>query len=312
MDRFAIYKKAGKLGLKPVSYSQFSMFHNCPLNWYRTYVEKIKFDKPSIEMLFGSAFHTVLQEYLTVYFNEGTIKADLLDLNRMLNENMKLEFKNSMKEGMTPFTDKDQMVEFYIDGTSILEFIKENKREYFDRIKYELVEMEYALVVPSDINPKVGIVGFLDIVLRERGTDKYFVRDIKTSFRGWQDNKKKDFSTKSQVLVYKKCLAKDLGVPVENIEVDFFIVKRKLWESEFKQKPVQIFEPSSGKVSMKKFEEEFNKFIGIFDENGKVKDGVIFNKAADKKKCTYCNFKGTEYCTRSTKPITHGNSNNSG
>ena len=45
-------------------------------------------------------------------------------------------------------------------------------------------------------NPKIGIVCFIDIVLKEKNTDNYILFDIKTSMRGWNDNKKKDFGSK--------------------------------------------------------------------------------------------------------------------
>jgi len=306
-----VYAKANALGLKTISYSQFSLFYNCPLSWYRKYVQKVKDFNPSIELVFGSAFHTVIQEYLTIYFNEGTLKADSMELNRMLSEQMKIEYNNLMKNSTTQFTNKDQMTEYYIDGTEILDFIKKHKKDYFDKNEYELFGIEYELIVPTDINPKIGIVGFLDIVLKKREKDIYFIRDFKTSFRGWKDNKKKDFATRNQVLLYKKYFAKQLNIPIDNVSVDFFILKRKLWESEFKQKHVQVFKPASGKVSMKKFEEEFNKFVNIFDENGVVKEGIIFGKASDKKNCKYCALKGTDNCNKLTKLIKHGESNNS-
>ena len=67
-----------------VSYSQFSMWNQCPWRWKLTYIDKIKIDEPSIYLIFGSAMHYVLQMYLTAFFSNGPKYTDRLDLNNIL------------------------------------------------------------------------------------------------------------------------------------------------------------------------------------------------------------------------------------
>jgi hypothetical protein len=58
-----------------------------------------------------------------------------------------------------------------------------------------------------------------------------------------------------QLLLYKKYFSEHFNFPIENIEVEFFIVKRKLYESEeFVIKRIQKFKPASGKIKLKKAE----------------------------------------------------------
>lgn len=300
-DDGQIYKKAAALGLKTVSYSQFSLFSSCPFSWHKQYVEKIKIDSKSIDILFGSAFHETFQTYLDVYFNKSIKEADDLDLDKLLNENMLNEFKKMSKDGNISFTTKDALSEYFRDGVEIFKFLKQNKEKYFDRNKFELVGIEVPLLVPIDETKNLAIVSFLDVVLKERNGSEYIIIDIKTSFRGWKKNKKDDFTTKCQVLFYKKYFSKMFNIDEKNIKTKFFVVKRKIFVNEaatFKPGRVQQISPASGSVSMKKFDEAFGKFIKIFDDEGKIKSNLIFNKASSKKACEYCVYKNTSYCDR--------------
>jgi hypothetical protein len=230
------------------------------------------------------------------YFKTTAIVADSLDLNKLLHEKIVNNFNELSKKNGKDFTNLNEIREYYIDGTEILEFIKENKKKYFNKNTYDLVGVEMPMLVQSDLNKKIGVVLFIDIALKNKITNKYKIIDIKTSYRGWQKGKKKDFSTTCQLLFYKKYFSENLKIPLDDVEIEFFIVKRKLWESEFKQKRVQLFSPANGKISMKKFEVELNRFINIFDENGVLKEGLVFNKTINKKNCKECVFFKTNYC----------------
>ncbi|MCK9273085.1 PD-(D/E)XK nuclease family protein [Candidatus Gracilibacteria bacterium] len=301
----SIYKEANSRGLKTVSYSQFNLFSSCPYSWYKQYVEKIRIDSKGIDMLFGSAFHDTFQTYLQIYFTKTIREADALDLNKILNENMLKRFKEMAKDGDTSFTTKDELSSYFLDGVDILAYLKRNKQKYFDKSKYELVGTEVPLLVPIDegIN-KLAIVSFLDVVLKEKSGPNHLIIDLKTSYMGWKKNKKNDFITKSQLLFYKKYYAKLFNISEKNITTKFFVVKRKVFINEsmtFKPGRVQQIEPASGTTTMKKFDELFGKFLKIFDENGQIKSGLIFNKASSKKACTYCNYKNTIHCDRKNK-----------
>jgi len=299
-----IYREAASRGLKTVSYSQFNLFSLCPYSWYKQYIEKIRVENKGIDMLFGSAFHSTFQTYLTTYFNSTIREAESLDLNKILNNNMIEEFKKMTKDGDNSFTDKDKLSEYFSDGVEILNYLKRNIRKYFDKSKYELIGIEVPLLVPIDNTKKLAVVSYLDIVLKEKESLNHLIIDIKTSYMGWKKNKKNDFLTKCQVLFYKKYYAKLFNIDEKNIQTKFFVVKRKIFINEaatFKPSRVQQIEPASGKPSMKKFDDAFDKFIKIFDDDAKVKPGLVFGKAASKKNCQYCRFDGTDHCDKNKK-----------
>ena len=67
-----------------ISYSQISMYSDCPLRWKLNYVDKLKISESNIHLIFGSAMHEVIQHYLNVMYAETAKKADEIDLNKML------------------------------------------------------------------------------------------------------------------------------------------------------------------------------------------------------------------------------------
>ena len=99
--------------MKVVSYSQFSQWSTCPYKWKLNYIDNLREFKDNIHTLFGTSMHEVLQKYLTVMYTETIKAADNLDLNSMLVERMKENFKRSEEPPCT----KEDMSEFYNHGT---------------------------------------------------------------------------------------------------------------------------------------------------------------------------------------------------
>ena len=112
------------------------------------------------------------------------------------------------------------------------------------------------------------------------------------------DEMKKDENKTQQLLLYKQFYSKQYNHPIDKIEVEYFIVKRKLWENaQFPQKRVQKFSPASGTVSMNKVAKRLDTFLDLaFDENGEqVSENII--PTPSKKACKWCEFKKTEHCS---------------
>lgn len=51
-----------------VSYSQFSMFSNCPRQYKLRYIDKLSKKESSIHLVFGSSMHNTIQHYLRVMY----------------------------------------------------------------------------------------------------------------------------------------------------------------------------------------------------------------------------------------------------
>jgi hypothetical protein len=179
------------------------------------------------------------------------------------------------------------------------------RSKHFPSKKYELVGIELPLEIPL----KGGTIlykGFLDIVLKDKLTKKVLILDFKTSTNGWNKYQKADRTKIDQLLLYKRFYNQMFKVPMTDIEIEFFVVKRKLYEDvAFPQQRIQRISPPDGKISMKQVETSFLEFINAgFDAAGEYnKDGVFPKQPGKaKKNCKYCIFKelknseGKLYC----------------
>ena len=138
--------------------------------------------------------------------------------------------------------------------------------------------------------------GYLDIVMYHEPTNKIKIIDIKTSKSGWGKREKSDENKQFQLILYKKYFAEIYNYPIENIDIEFMIVKRKLYESEdFAIKRVQLYKPASGKVKLNKVSKSIDAFIEqAFDRNG-YKD--VEHIPTPHKNCNWCPFHKTHLCS---------------
>ena len=142
------------------------------------------------------------------------------------------------------------------------------------------------------------MIGSIDLIIRNKNTKKYKVYDIKTSTSGWKDKDKKDQIKINQLLFYKHFYSKKLNVDPEMVDVEFFIVRRKVYEdAEFPIKRVQSFIPAQGKIKMKQAVEDLKAFV----KDAFTPDGKHIDKAYPKNTdgCKYCPFKDNkELCDK--------------
>ena len=282
-----------------ISYSQLSMYGDCPLRWKLNYIDRLSIFESNIHLLFGTAMHEVLQKYLEVMYNDSVKNADKLNLEQRLHDKMIEQFKLAReKEGKDPCT-VEQIREFFQDGCDILDFVKKRRADYFSKRGYKLIGCEVPIDV--DLKKNIKMVGYLDIVILDEITNTLKIYDIKTSTMGWNKWAKKDENKTQQLLLYKQFYSKQYNHPIENIEVEYFIVKRKLYENlDFPQKRVQKFSPASGTVSMNKVARRLDSFLdGAFTESGEQKSNQIATPS--KKACRFCEFNQTEYCNEGVR-----------
>ena len=275
---------------RSVSYSQFSMWASCPHKWYLTYVENKQPYQASIHTVFGTAFHETIQEYITVMYSESGAAADRMDLIGLFQSKFAEVYSKEYKAVGAHFSDPVQMGEFFEDATAILDFIKKNRNKLFTIRKMRLLGIEIPLLL--NVANNVFLKGFIDFVLYDEELDKVYIYDIKTSTRGWSEAEKKDDSKIAQILLYKEYFSKQFGFDVEKIEVEYFIVKRKIWEqSEYSIPRTQSFKPASGKNKRKQAVENFQSFIkDCFDDSGKPQI-KSYLKNVGESSCKWCPYK---------------------
>jgi len=276
------------------------MYERCPLNWKLAYIDGLAPFTSSIETVFGTAFHETMQHFLTVLYTDSVKRADAIDLSALLMDNIKTEYSKCVaeKDG-EHFSNPLQLAEYHEDGVAILEWFKKRRGQYFSSRDYELLGIEMELCTQASAkNESVYWYGFMDLVIRHKPTNTIDIIDIKTSRMGWNKYQKADSLKSAQLVTYKNYFSEQYGIPKENINVEFFIVKRKLMEnSMFPQKRIQQHRPSSGTVTQKKVQKRIDEFVELcFDEKGNKNADRKYLAIAGKgaKNCKWCVFK-TDY-----------------
>ena len=280
---------------KNISYSQLSMFRSCPKKWALQYKEGHKKHTPSIHMVFGTAFHEVMQHYLDVMYDKSGAAADKINTKELLEDKLREEYLIQYKKNKKiHFSSSEEIREFFEDGVQILEWFKKNKGKYFNKKGWFLVGCEIPIaVIPNNSYKNVIYNGFLDVVMYHEPTDTFRIIDIKTSTKGWNSYAKKDEEKLFQLILYKKYFAKQFGLAEKSIDIQYIIAKRKIPEdAEFERMKwrIQEFIPSSEEKEIKKATKVLKEFINeAFDYNGYKETFHV--PRPSKWNCHFCAFK---------------------
>ena len=297
MNKFLKYNKREPLpDERKISYSQFSMYSQCPKHWELAYAKNLRTFSQSIHTVFGTAMHETLQHYLTVMYSDSVKAADAIDIHGYLKDQMYSIYKEAVEKMGEHFSNKFELGEFYEDGIAIIDFFKRKRSLYFSRKNEELIGIETPIYHPvNETNDKVMMLGYLDVVVRDKRTDTITIIDIKTSTRGWNKYQKADKTKTSQLVLYKKYFAEQYGFDVEKIDIKYMIVKRKLIEGAmFPQKRITEFAPASGKPTRNKLTNSIKSFVdSSFHPDGSYNLDREYVASAGKnnKNCKWCEFK---------------------
>tara|TARA_B110000858_G_C17806139_1_gene478048 strand:- start:3645 stop:4604 length:960 start_codon:yes stop_codon:yes gene_type:complete len=279
---------------KNISFSQLSMYSQCPKKWSLNYREGHKVSEQSIHMTFGTAVHETLQHYLDVMYETSAAEADRINIEEYFEEQLRDNYASAYKKNKNiHFSTPEEIREFYEDGVNILSFFKKKRSQYFSKKGTYLVGCEIPIILPP--NPylqRVKYMGYLDVVMYNETVNKFTIIDIKTSTKGWNKYAKKDEIKQFQLVLYKKFFSQQYNIPIEDIDIEFFIVKRKIWEdTEYPMSRIQQFIPASGKTKLNKASKLLDTFISeVFSLDGSYKDRT-FNPKPSKWNCTFCAFK---------------------
>ena len=282
---------------KNISYSQLSIFSKCPFQWGLKYRDGYKVFEPSIHAVFGSALHTTLQEYLTILYEESKAAADRTYLEILLKNSLREEYLKFYKKNKNiHFSNSAELGEFYEDGMEIINYIRKKSGAYFSKRGWYLVGCEMPIVIkPMRGLSNVLFGGFIDVVFYHEPTNTIKILDIKTSTRGWGDKDKKDDVKTSQLILYKKFFAEQYNFPIDNIEVEYFITRRKVYEEgDFPQKRIQEFKPAAGKVKINKSTQLLESFLlEVFNSDGTFKINEL-EKKPSKENCRFCPYNNNQ------------------
>lgn len=275
---------------KTISYSQYKIWSQCPQQWKLSYIDKLAPYSENINTAFGTAIHVPLQKMITLLYTEGALVSDSYDYYSLF-----LETLNRGVEKIVPPVDPAILEEFKNDGKLILQHMLEPsvRARQFPSKLYELVGIELPLVV-NLFGGSVVYKAFLDVVLKDKITKRIKILDFKTSTSGWNKYQKADSTKLDQLLLYKRFYSKVFDIPMNMIDVEFIILKRKLLEGYGIPQRIQRFSPPDRRANIERVEENFHSFVtSCFLRTGEKNSVGIYPKhtGKNKKNCRYCPFK---------------------
>ncbi len=277
---------------KRVSYSQFEHWYKCRHRWFLDHVKGLREFEDSVNTCFGTAMHEAIQLYIETLYKKSVKDADAHDLQEVFKRGFDKELADK-KIQLKP----EEYKEFCNDGVNIIDTFSNvtNRIKHFPSGKYEFVSIEDEIIMP--IKNEIEFIGYIDLVLKEKATGRYKIIDIKTSTQGWNHYQRENEAKVAQILLYKAFFSRKYNINIDMIDVEFFILRRKLWENyAFPQSRIQTFIPKNNQSSVARALNLFAEFVTeCFTPEGKfIEDEKIYlkNPGKSKNNCKYCPHKG--------------------
>lgn len=276
---------------KSVSYSQYAKWYACPNHWYLDYIKNLRTREVNLNLTYGNAVHETFQHYVEVLYTQGLVKATTLNLKNFFIDH----FVTEIHENKIIATE-EEIQEFVEDGIGLItEFMQASVRlQHFPPDKYEFLGVEDELKM--ELLNHTEYFGYIDLVLKEKKTGRIKIFDFKTSRMAWTKSQMEDQAKTSQLILYKALYSRKHNVPISKIDVEFMILKRKLYpNSRFKQSRVQLFIPESSSTEVDRVVKHFNQFLTeCFKPDGSYNEDIKYPKIPGKNKanCKYCLHKG--------------------
>jgi PD-(D/E)XK nuclease superfamily len=276
--------------LTKVSFSQYAMYLKCPHSWCLNYAMKMRKTDLNINLYFGTAMHHAIQTYIEKLYTVGESAADDLNVQEIFIEKLNLELEKDKEKYQCP---PETLEEYIEDGRNIIRYFlnKQIRNRYFHPNKFEFVGVE--LPIDMDIRNNVRFVAFIDLVLRDKKTNKIVIYDFKTSNFGWNNYTRSDITKYTQVLLYKGFYAKKYNVDLDDIEVLFFLLVRNPEHPDnyICSNHIDIFVPSSEKSEIIQSIKGLMEFVeASFTPDGEYNLARTYSKNPGKnyKNCDYC------------------------
>ena len=240
----------------------------------------------------------LFKTWLETLYHDKVKTANEMNLDTLLYNNMVKAYKaQRAMNSHENFSSAEEMNMFWLDGKHILKFLKKKRAGYFGTKGVHLAGVETLLY--QELRPGVMFKGFVDLIFYDERDDTWTIMDIKTSTSGWNSLAKKDSKRISQILLYKQFFSKQFDIPIEKINVEYFIVKRRVpknAEYASMQRRVQQFRPTAGPRKVKQAVELMQHFV----KEAVSPDGQYIEKeyptSPSKDSCRFCAFKELRIC----------------
>lgn len=272
-----------------VSYSEVRQWKECPWRHKLIYVDKLQTFEESPHLHYGTIVHDACEHYLktkelkidevknkikSAWEEHGFDSEDYIQLQTM---RAKLQGWNYRHSKVNDWVDWAQTCLL-----AIPDFLKENFPNW------EFVAAEEKLYENIENIEETKFKGYIDCIIKvpqkTPGKYKYWILDWKTSSaRGWSLEKRQDFLTQAQVILYKSYWSNKYNIKSSDILCGFILLKKL----KKKEKACQLIRVSSGPKSLEKSSKLVRSMI-----KATQKSLVLKNKES----CKFCEFANTEHC----------------
>ncbi len=247
--------------------------------------------------------HQVIQDFLLKYYNEYTI--DYLNKNRdivtndcfnSLGEKLFEKFQNK-KFNTNNSVNQESLIEYYEYGIKCIEEYIKKVSKYFPKRNWAISAIEYQLIYPYKLNnEEILFRGYIDVLLYNQKENKYKIIDLKTSRTTWNDTQKKDEFKRMQLLLYKYFISLEKNVELDNIDVEFLILKKTVYQHpDYYISRIQRVSVPNSKVTINRYIKLMNEILTDIIESIKL-DNFQPNP---NKLCKYCqHYKFIKYCKK--------------
>lgn len=257
-----------------LSFSAVKDFSFCPHYYKLSRVDKIKSFTGNIYTAFGTAVHSTCEEMLLSNYN---IQHEGYFYRQFYTELKKLD-----KELLEEYTD-EQIEDFVNQANTILSNFQEFMGQTFGN--YKVVSTEEQLRCNITLLEQTiydyDFLGFVDCVIKTED-GKYHIIDWKTCSWGWDARRKSDTMTTYQLSYYKHFYSKMTGIPIEDMETHFVLLKRTA-----KKDIIELVKVANG-------QKKINNALKVLENTAYNVDSENYIK--NKLSCSKCDFHKTEHC----------------
>lgn len=271
------------------SYSEFKIWKDCGWKHKNIYIDKVDIDlEESPHLHYGGIIHEASENFIK------TRKMDILHALEQIKEKWNLcnfDSKNYIEKQTNiaisqGWNYKHYYVKDWLDwAKTCLSYLPTFMDNEFPNWEYCAAEEK---IYENIENKNIKFKGYIDCIIKVPVNNgkkyKYYIIDWKTaSARGWSKDKKNDFITKAQLILYKYYWSKKNNIKENNVMCCFVLLKK----IKNPEKSCQIIKVPSGPKSLEKANKLINNMI--FAINKKI---YLKNKNS----CKFCEFNKTKYC----------------
>lgn len=259
-----------------ISFSELKEWIECPYRHKLKYVDQIDKSLPSPVLDFGTSIHAVCEAYL---------KTRIIDISIFENSINELWEKNHSLN--KPLYDKESKINLIDSAKKILYEIPAWFETQFPNWKtYDAEELLYETI---NNETEAKFKGFIDCIIevptiiRKKEKKIIWILDWKTSASGWRQEKRRDFITQSQIILYKHFWSEKHKFNFDDIKCGFILLKKNAKANN----KCELIKVSVG-------EKTKNKSLKLLSNavSGIQKGLCVKNRTS----CKYCPYFNTEHC----------------